>query len=183
VRLHVLRPLLLGLLLGLAGCNGTQSKPGQEPTMTAPDSITVTSSAFRDGRPIPARFGCDGANVSPPLAWQGVPPAAKAVALVVDDPDAPGGTFVHWVLLDLAPGTGSLAEGSVPAGATQATNSAGKATYFGPCPPSGTHHYRFTIYALTSATGLPTGANLNQALKAIDASTIARGRLVGTYAR
>jgi Raf kinase inhibitor-like YbhB/YbcL family protein len=152
--------------------------------MTAPpDSITVTSPAFRDGQPIPTRFTCDGANVSPPLAWRGVPPAAKAVALVVDDPDAPRGTFVHWVLLDLTPGTGSIAEGSAPAGATQATNSAGKATYFGPCPPSGTHHYRFTVYALTSATGLPTGANLNQALKAIDASAIARGRLVGTYAR
>jgi Raf kinase inhibitor-like YbhB/YbcL family protein len=183
VRLNVLHPLLLGLLLGLAGCNHTQSQPGQEPTMTAPGSITVTSPAFRDGQPIPARFSCDGDNVSPPLAWHGVPPAAKAVALVVDDPDAPRGTFVHWVLLDLAPGTSSLAEGSVPAGATQATNSTGKATYFGPCPPSGTHHYRFTVYALTSATGLPNGAALNQALKAINASTVARGRLVGTYAR
>jgi Raf kinase inhibitor-like YbhB/YbcL family protein len=151
--------------------------------MTAPHSIIVTSPAFRDGRPIPARFSCDGDNVSPPLAWQGVPSAAKAVALVVDDPDAPRGTFVHWVLLDLAPDTSSLAQGSVPTGATQATNSAGKATYFGPCPPSGTHHYRFTVYALTSATGLPTGANLNRALKAINSSAIARGQLVGTYAR
>jgi Raf kinase inhibitor-like YbhB/YbcL family protein len=151
--------------------------------MTVPDAITVTSPAFEDGQPIPARFSCDGDNVSPPLAWLGVPSEAKAVALVVDDPDAPRGTFVHWVLLDLAPGTRSLAEGSVPAGARQATNSAGKATYFGPCPPSGTHHYRFTVYALTSATGLPTGAALNQALEAIDTSAIARGRLVGTYAR
>jgi Raf kinase inhibitor-like YbhB/YbcL family protein len=183
VRLNVLHPLLLGLLLGLAGCNDTHSQPGQEPTMTAPGSITVTSPAFRDGQPIPARFSCDGGNISPPLAWHGVPPAAKAVALVVDDPDAPRGTFVHWVLLDLAPDTGSLAEGSAPAGTTQATNSTGKATYFGPCPPSGTHHYRFTVSALTSATGLPNGAALNQALKAIDASAIARGRLVGTYSR
>jgi Raf kinase inhibitor-like YbhB/YbcL family protein len=183
VRLNVLHPLLLGLLLGLAGCHDTHSQPGQEPTMTAPGSITVTSPAFRDGQPIPARFSCDGGNVTPPLAWQGVPPAAKAVALVVDDPDAPRGAFVHWVLLDLAPDTGSLAEGSAPAGTTQATNSTGKATYFGPCPPSGTHHYRFTVSALTSATGLPNGAALNQALKAINASAIARGRLVGTYSR
>ncbi|HEU4946119.1 MAG TPA: YbhB/YbcL family Raf kinase inhibitor-like protein [Kribbella sp.] len=151
--------------------------------MTTPDTITVTSSAFQDGRPIPARFSCDGENVSPPVAWQGVPSEARAVAMVVDDPDAPRGTFVHWVLLDVPPGTRSLAENSAPPGATQAKNSAGKASYFGPCPPSGTHHYRFTVYALSSATGLPNGADLNRALKAIDASAIARGRLVGTYAR
>ena len=151
--------------------------------MTTPDTISVTSSAFQDGQPIPARFTCDGDNVSPPLAWQGVPSNAKAVALVVDDPDAPRGTFVHWVLLDLTPSTTSLTEHSTPSDATQANNSRGNASYFGPCPPSGTHHYRFTIYALSSPTGLPTGADLTQALKAINASTIARGRLTGTYAR
>jgi Raf kinase inhibitor-like YbhB/YbcL family protein len=183
VRRQVLHSLLLFLLIGLAGCDDTQSQPGQEPTVTAANSITVTSSAFQDGQPIPARYSCDGDNVSPQLAWQGVPSEAKAVALVVDDPDAPRGTFVHWVLLDLDPGISSLAENSVPAGATQANNSAGKAAYFGPCPPSGTHHYRFTVYALSSATGLKAGADLNQALKAIESSAIARGRLVGTYTR
>jgi len=151
--------------------------------MTAPETITVTSSAFQDGEPIPARFSCDGDNVSPPLSWRGVPSAARAVALVVDDPDAPRGTFIHWVLLDIASATTSLPEASTPAGATQATNSAGQAAYFGPCPPSGTHHYRFTVYALSSVTGLPDGASLDRALEAIDASAIARGRLVGTYAR
>jgi Raf kinase inhibitor-like YbhB/YbcL family protein len=180
VRRHVLLVLMLFLPVG---CDGTQSQPGQEPTVTAPETIIVTSSAFRDGQRIPARFSCDGNNVSPPLAWQGVPSEAKAVALVVDDPDAPRGTFVHWVLLDLTPRTSSLAENATPAGATQAKNSAGKAAYFGPCPPSGTHHYRFTVHALSSLTGLPTGAELDRALKAIESSTIARGRLIGTYSR
>jgi Raf kinase inhibitor-like YbhB/YbcL family protein len=175
--------MLLFLLVGLSGCSDTQSQPGKEPTVTAPNTITVTSSAFQDGRPIPARFSCDGDNVSPELAWHGVPPEAKAAALVVDDPDAPRGTFVHWVLLDLPPETTSLAENSVPADATQANNSAGKAAYFGPCPPSGTHHYRFTVYALSSPTGLKAGADLNQALKAIESSAIASGRLIGTYTR
>ena len=151
--------------------------------MTAPDAITVTSTGFQNDQPIPARFSCDGAGVSPPLAWQGVPSEAQALALVVDDPDAPRGTFVHWVVLDIPPSSPSLSEAQLPAGATQATNSAGKAAYFGPCPPSGTHHYRFTVYALSAPTGLPDGAGLDEALEAIEASAIARGRLVGTYAR
>lgn len=151
--------------------------------MTAPDVITVTSTAFQQDQPIPPRFSCDGKNVSPPLAWQGVPPEAKALALVVDDPDAPRGTFVHWVVLDIAPDVGSVDEAGVPPGSTQATNSAGKAAYFGPCPPSGTHRYRFNVYALSAPTELPAGANLDRALAVIDGSAIARGRLVGTYGR
>jgi Raf kinase inhibitor-like YbhB/YbcL family protein len=144
--------------------------------------ITVTSSAFGDGQPIPARFTCDGAGVSPPLAWQGVPPNAQALALVVDDPDAPRGTFVHWVVLDIDPSVKSVGEAATP-GNVQARNSAGDAAYFGPCPPKGTHHYRFTVFALSSATGLAAGAKLDDALKAIDAAAVAQGRLVGTYAR
>jgi hypothetical protein len=176
-------PLLAALLLfGPAGC-GRTSHPVQEPAMTAPATITVKSEAFTEGQPIPRRYTCDGDNVSPPLAWDGVPAEARAVALIVDDPDAPRGTFVHWVLLDLDPATGSLAEDSVPAGAKQAVNSAGKAAYFGPCPPRGTHHYRFTVHALSVPTGLETGAGVERALAAIAAASIAQGRLTGTYAR
>ena len=149
--------------------------------MTAPTSITVTSTAFRDGGTIPRRYTCDGDGVSPPLAWQGVPANTGALALVVDDPDAPRGTFTHWVVLDLEHTTTSIAESQ--SGLTQANNSAGKPAYFGPCPPSGTHHYRFTVYALSKATALPAGTKLDEALKAIDAQTIARGRLTGLYSR
>ncbi|MEJ1105543.1 MULTISPECIES: YbhB/YbcL family Raf kinase inhibitor-like protein [unclassified Kribbella] len=151
--------------------------------MTAPSSITVTSRAFQDGGKIPKKYSCDGDDVSPPLAWKGLPTNLGAVALVVDDPDAPRGTFTHWVLLDLDPTTTSIAEGQVPTGAKQANNSAGRASYFGPCPPSGTHHYRFTVYALSEATGLPDGAKLDDALTAIDSRTLARGRLTGLYKR
>lgn len=149
--------------------------------MTAPTSITVTSTAFRDGGTIPRKYTCDGEGVSPPLAWKGVPANTSALAVVVDDPDAPRGTFTHWVLLDLEPTTTSLAEGH--SGSTQANNSAGKAAYFGPCPPSGTHHYRFTVYALSEATGLANGADLAEALRAIDAKSIGRGRLTALFAR
>jgi Raf kinase inhibitor-like YbhB/YbcL family protein len=117
------------------------------------------------------------------LAWTddaGGRPAAWA--LVVDDPDA-GGTFVHWVVLDIPPATRSIAAGSVPAGATQAMNSAGSAAYAGPCPPSGTHHYRFTVYALSAPTGLPDGAATEDAIAKIRSAAQAKGTLVGLYAR
>lgn len=151
--------------------------------MNAPESITVTSTAFGADQPVPAKYSCDGDDVSPAVAWDGVPAEAKAVALVVDDPDAPRGTFTHWVVLDIPAGTTSVADAQVPAGGKQAKNSAGKAAYMGPCPPSGTHHYRFTVYALSAPTGLGDGAELDAALQAIDKVTVARGRLTGTYAR
>lgn len=149
----------------------------------APDVITVSSPAFREGHPIPARFTCDGHGQSPPLAWDDVPAEAAALALVVDDPDAPRRTFVHWVLLDIPVGTRVLDANEVPSGAVQARNSAGHPSYFGPCPPSGLHHYRFTVYALSKRTGLHDGARLDQALRAVETTATAQGRLVGTYAR
>jgi Raf kinase inhibitor-like YbhB/YbcL family protein len=173
----------VALVFGAAGCGDAQSTSGKEPAMTAPSNITVTSRAFQDGGKIPKKHTCDGEDLSPPLAWQGVPANAGSVALVVDDPDAPRGTFTHWVLLDLDPATSAILEGQVPTGTKQAKNSAGKASYFGPCPPSGTHHYRFTVYALSEAIGLPDGAKLDDALKAIDSRSIAKGRLTGLYSR
>jgi len=180
VRVLALSPWLLTLVLTAAACDG---QGREEPAVTAPDVISVTSTAFADGKPIPARFTCDGANTSPPLAWDGVPEEAEALALVVDDPDAPRGTFVHWVVLDIPTETRGVDESRVPGGATQAKNSAGRASYFGPCPPSGTHHYRFTVYALSSTTGLNGGVNVDKALQRINELAMARGRLVGTYAR
>ena len=112
-----------------------------------------------------------------------MPNRARALALVVDDPDAPDGTFVHWVLLDIRPHTTMIAQGAVPDGAVQARNGAGEASYTGPCPPSGTHHYRFTVYALKAETGLADGASTTAALRAVRKTATARGRLVGTYSR
>ena len=151
--------------------------------MTGSQSITVTSRAFTEGRPIPVEYTCNGAGGIPPIAWSGAPSDAAALALVVDDPDAPSGTFTHWVVLDLPPGTSQLGDDALPAGAVQATNSGGRAGWFPPCPPSGTHRYRFTVHALSKATGLRNGAPLDEALRAIGASTVAQGRLTGTYGR
>lgn len=176
-----MRHLLLWAVV-LGGATACSSGGPEEPATTAPSSITVSSTAFHDGGSIPVKYTCDGAGTSPPLAWTGTPAAAKALAIVVDDPDAPNGTFTHWVLLDLDPKTTSVAEGITP-DATQADNSAGKPSYYGPCPPSGTHHYRFTVYALSKATNLPAGTKLTETLKAIDNNTIARGRLTAIYKR
>jgi hypothetical protein len=171
---------LLVLATAATACGG--SPTSQEIVVDAPEVITVSSPAFREGHPIPARFTCDGEGGYPPLAWHGVPADAAALALVVDDPDAPRRTFVHWVVLDLPVETVGLDEHGVPAGAVQARNSAGHASYFAPCPPSGRHHYRFTVYALGKRTGLHDGAPLDQALRAVESSATAQGRLVGTYA-
>lgn len=176
---------LAGMACGavLAACSAASVPGHEERTATAPATITVRSPDFADGAPIPPRFTCDGADISPALRWSGVPARAAALALVVDDPDAPGGTFTHWVVLDIDPGTASIEASKSPPGARQAPNSAGKRSWFGPCPPSGTHHYRFTIYALSRRLGDEASRSLHAALAAIDAAAIADGRLVGTYHR
>jgi Raf kinase inhibitor-like YbhB/YbcL family protein len=174
--------VVLVMFIGLAvGCGGDDG--AEEPATEVDESITVTSEAFEEDQAIPRVYSCDGDDVAPPLAWDGVPADAVAVALVVDDPDAPGGTYVHWIVLDIAPAVTSVDEGGVPSGAVQAANSAGDASYAGPCPPEGTHHYRFTVYALDAPTGLDEGASTEDALAAIDEHAMARGRLTGTYSR
>ncbi|MEN3361924.1 MAG: hypothetical protein V7637_5906 [Mycobacteriales bacterium] len=170
------------LFVGCAGCGGGSAPaPGAPtgPTTSAPAAVTVTSSAFAAGAQIPGRYTCAGAGDAPPLAWAGADPA-RPLALVVDDPDAPGGTFVHWVVLDLPPGTASLPSATaVPAGAHQATNSAGAAAWAAPCPPSGTHHYRFTVYVLSAPTRLGDGVDKSDAEAAIQRLAAASGQLVG----
>jgi len=172
---------VVGLVVAVAGCSDDETAEPAE--VDAPDSITVTSEAFDDGGTVPERFTCDGDEVSPPLAWDGVPDDAAALALVVDDPDAPGGTYTHWVVLDVPPGVTSVDEGGVPDGGVEVENSSGDASYAGPCPPSGTHHYRFMVYALSEETGLDPGAALDDALRAIEEAATAQGRLTATYSR
>jgi Raf kinase inhibitor-like YbhB/YbcL family protein len=169
-------------LTGLVGCSSGGAGPREERAL--PERIAVSSAAFGAGGAIPRRFSCAGENVSPPLRWSGVPDGTAAVALVVDDPDAPRGTFVHWVVVGLDPASARLGEGKVPAGARQLANSAGKAAWTGPCPPSGpAHHYRFTVYALTRQPKVAGDADPQAAVEAIEAAATARGRLVGTFSR
>jgi Raf kinase inhibitor-like YbhB/YbcL family protein len=173
--------LVLGLA-GLAACSSGAGAP--RPERALPERITVTSPAFTAGAAIPQRFTCDGDNLSPPLRWSGVPAGTAEVALVIDDPDAPRGTYVHWVVVRMDPANTELAEGAVPPGAGQVRNSAGKAAYTGPCPPGGSpHHYRFTVYALQHRAEVGADASPEAAIQAIEAAATARGRLVGTFGR
>ena len=170
-------------LVGLAACSSGGGGPREERAL--PERLVVTSPAFAAGTAIPRRFTCEGENVSPPLAWSGVAAGTAEVALVVDDPDAPRGTYVHWVVTGLDPAArGRLAEGAVPPGARQLPNSGGSAAWSGPCPPGGpAHHYRFTVYALQRAPEVAGDADPEAAVEAIEAAATARGRLVGTYGR
>jgi Raf kinase inhibitor-like YbhB/YbcL family protein len=169
-------------LLGGCGFVNAGKNDDEVPAIEAPTSLTVTSSAFDNGATIPREFTCKGANTSPPLAWSGVPKDARSVALVVDDPDAPSGTFIHWVVYNIDPTQSSIAAGQVPTGAEQALNGGGDLGYTGPCPPSGTHHYRFSVYVLRSPLTVPAGGDPGRVLVAIRGKTTARGTLTGTFA-
>jgi Raf kinase inhibitor-like YbhB/YbcL family protein len=176
-----MRWLLALCLAGLAACT-SGGQPRAERAL--PERITVSSPAFAAGGAIPQRFTCMGENVSPPLAWSGVPAGTVEVAVVVDDPDAPRGTYVHWVAVGIDPAHTELAEGALPPGARQGRNSAGKAAYSGPCPPGGPpHHYRFTAYALKRKAEVGSDTSPEAAIAAIESAATARGRLVGTFGR
>jgi Raf kinase inhibitor-like YbhB/YbcL family protein len=178
----------------LGGCtaSGTQTTvPSPTPVTEASDMVSdrtpavglvLASTAFTDGAPIPVEHSCRGADISPPLAWSGVPSAAGALVLIVDDPD--GRDWVHWSVLDLTPRDGSLAAGILSSAdpPQQGRNDFGRYGYGGPCPPSGTHHYRFTLYALAAPLGLaghPDGATVRDALAR--ATILAQTTLVGTF--
>jgi Raf kinase inhibitor-like YbhB/YbcL family protein len=146
------------------------------PEPHAADTIVVTTPAFDDGQSIPRQYTCHGSAGTPELTWRGVPAGTTSLALVVSDPDAPGGTFIHWLLYDLPPRDGRLAAGRPPAGAREANNSGGKKGWYPPCPPSGTHHYLFTVYALSDEV---RGRSTQDILDDIGRRTLARGTLTG----
>jgi Raf kinase inhibitor-like YbhB/YbcL family protein len=173
--------LALGLA-GLAACSSGGGPPRTERAL--PEAITVSSPAFAAGAAIPKQYTCEGDNLSPPLRWSGVAAGTAEVAVVVDDTDAPRGTYVHWVVVGLDPSATELAEAVVPPGARQVRNSAGTAAYTGPCPPGGpAHHYRFTVYALQRKAEAGSDASPEAAIQAIEAAATARGRLIGTFGR
>jgi Raf kinase inhibitor-like YbhB/YbcL family protein len=152
--------------------------------MPTPTAFALTSHAFEAGGSIPREYTCDGADVSPALAWTGVPAGTQALVLVVDDPDA--GSFVHWLVIDLAATEAGLPRAVAPGASPpeQGRNGFGSVGWRGPCPPSGTHHYRFTLTAISAPLGLaghPDGAAVRAALA--KASVLGEAALAGTYRR
>jgi len=144
--------------------------------------MKVTSTAFTEGGNIPSKFTCDGPDLSPPLKVEGAPAEAKALLVVVDDPDAPSGLFTHWLVWNLDPKSGSIPEDGAPGG-TEGKNDFGKTGYGGPCPPSGSHRYYFRVYALDQPLNLKSGARRKEVDAAMKGHVIAQGELMGRYAR
>ncbi len=174
--------LSLCLLLLLSGCRAATS-----PTAPATD-WSLTSPAFEAGQPIPKQYTCDGQDVSPPLQWSDPPAGTQSLALIADDPDAPVGTWVHWVLYNLPANARSLdqvlpADAELSNGAHNGQNGWKKLGYGGPCPPGGTHRYFFKLYALDTILNLEAGAGKKQLEEAMRGHILAQTELMGKYTR
>jgi Raf kinase inhibitor-like YbhB/YbcL family protein len=160
------------------------AKMEKEPKAT----MTVTSDAFKEGQMIPSDYTCDGRDQSPLLRWSGAPAGTQSFAIIADDPDAPGGDWVHWLVYDLPPTIDMMPQG-VPAvdklanAEKHGSNDFGKLGYGGPCPPSGVHRYVFKVYALDRMLGLEAGLKKKELLKAMDGHILGMGQLVGKYGR
>ena len=146
-------------------------------------NMKLTSSVFLNNQNIPAKYSCDGVNVNPPLTLSDVPNNAKSLVLIMDDPDAPMGTWIHWTVWNIDPKTSEIAENSVPSQAIEGKTSSGKSGYGGPCPPSGTHRYFFKLYALDIALSLPQSTTKEDLEKAMTGHTLEQAELVGLYNR
>lgn len=176
---------VLSLLL-LCACEKEEIEKNEDGGETM--DIKITSSAFENEGMIPVKYTCDGEDISPPLSWENIPEGTKRIALICDDPDAPVGTFVHWVLYNLPPDTTKLEE-NIPItekldnGACQAVSDFGKPGYGGPCPPGGTHRYYFKIYALDKELDESSVEDKSSLLSAMDGHILGQGQLMGKYKR
>jgi len=177
--------LFVTAMLGCLVTAGGADKPNPKKVM----NLQITSTAFSEGQTIPAKYSCEGSDASPPLKWTNAPANTKSFALIADDPDAPAGTWVHWVLYDLPPNTTGLPEDVaktqfIAGNAKQGLNSWPRLGYGGPCPPPGKpHRYFFKLYALDTMLDLKPGVTKKDLLKAMEGHVLAEGQLMGTYQR
>ena len=145
--------------------------------------MIITSPAFSHNGQVPLKYTCDGEDINPPLTISGVPANAKSLVLIVDDPDAPRGTWVHWTVWNIKPDTTSIGENSLPMGAVEGTTDFGRTGYGGPCPPSGTHRYFFKIYALDTLINLSSSARKADIEKVMEGHILDQTELIGLYKR
>ena len=176
---------LMVVIAALSACEPQEDKPQKgESTMT----LQVTSTAFEDGGMIPARYTADGRDISPPIAWKDVPDGTRSMVLICDDPDAPMGTWVHWLVWNIPPEATALQENVPPDavladGSRQGTTDFRRVGYGGPAPPSGVHRYFFKVYALDTMLDLPAGAAKPKLEQAMKGHVLAQGQLMGHYTR
>ena len=145
--------------------------------------LQLVSPAFKHNEFIPEKYTCDGKDINPPLLIENIPSGTKSMALIVDDPDAPAGTWVHWVVWNISPDTKEMKESSVPEGAQQGVNDFRKHQYGGPCPPSGTHRYFFKLYALDTMLNLGSKAKKSDIEQAMKGHILEKTELIGRYRR
>lgn len=162
----------------LSGCN-----ENKQPKITTlqEEKMKIESPVFAENQKIPAKYTCDGANISPPLKFSDVPKNTQSLALIMDDPDAPAGTWVHWTIWNIDPATREIAEGTVPAGFIEGVTSFGKPGYGGPCPPAGFHRYFFKLWALDAKLDLAGTSTKKDLEKAIEGHILDKSHLVGLY--
>lgn len=159
-----------------------------EDTMAASGKFTITSTLFKNGEMIPQKYTCDGKDISPALKWESLPTQTQSIALIADDPDAPAGTWVHWVIFNIPPTTTELPE-AIPTtdrllnGGLQGKNDFGNNGYGGPCPPGGTHRYYFKLYAVDTMLKLSAGITKADLLKAMEGHIVAQAEVMGRYSR
>jgi Raf kinase inhibitor-like YbhB/YbcL family protein len=177
----VMRTLLPSLIVAAVPVAALADAAHKNVPAPSPKAVLdVRSTAFRANEAIPPKYTCNGTQATPPLTWSAVPPDTKSVAIFVEDTDAPGGSFTHWLVTGVSPSTTSLPAGAkLPSGATAGKNSKGQNGYTGPCPPTGVHHYHFRVYALD--TTIPAPASKAELESAIEGHVLAQGELIGTY--
>jgi Raf kinase inhibitor-like YbhB/YbcL family protein len=175
------RPLLLLSLLAIIGIQTSGAFTLKE--ATAMEKLTISSPAFGHEGNIPAKYTCDGMDVNPTLTIVNVPGGAKSLALIVDDPDAPAGTWVHWVVWNITPNTTEIREDSVPKGAIQGINDFRKHSYGGPCPPSGTHRYFFKLFALDALLNIRPDSRKQELEEAMKGHILSQAEIIGLYKR
>ena len=185
--MRMILPTIVAVAVASCGSNSgaTNQTNGEVPVENATIAkLTLTSDAFSEGQPIPLEFTCDGANRTPTIHWSDTPSGTKSFALVIDDPDAPSGTFRHWGVFDIPASARSI--GGAQHVGTEVTNDFDKPGFGGPCPPKGhgPHHYHFKLFALdTDKLEIPSGAKVKDVEDAAAKHAIARGELIGTYER
>ncbi len=145
--------------------------------------MKIVSPAFEHNQIIPEKYTCDGENKNPPLIFSEIPTDAKSLVLIVEDPDAPGRTFTHWLLYNIDPSITEIAEGMVPEGTLQGLNDAGESSYYGPCPPSGVHRYFFRLFALDTQMQVGSNASKETLMNAMENHIVDKAELIGLYSR
>jgi hypothetical protein len=176
-----MRTKFIYLLIGIVGLFFVSESMSQAEVKMK--GLQLVSSAFKHNEYIPKKFTCDGEDINPPLLIDNIPSGAKSLALIVDDPDAPIGTWVHWVVWNIDPNTREIKENSVPKGTQQGMNDFRKHGYGGPCPPSGTHRYFFKLYALDNMLDLGANAKKSDLEKVMKGHILEKTEIIGLYKR